>query len=352
MADNLLKLEDKLSGTLTSFLSASETASMGVSNPPSTVTKGYIIVDPDTSNEEKIYFSGVSGNTLTGLSRGVDNGGVGKDHEQGAPYEMRYVKEYQNGLVDALSAEHNDDGTHDTTKVAMLAGAQTFTGTKTFSSAPKMDQIDEATADAGVAVDGVLHKDGEIILDNTKSYKAKDSGGTERSIVKLNANNIEIGDGGLSGQLDFKNVFKSDVQYRCRAYLSSANQSIVGTGSWVTVSLDGESFDVGDMHSNTTNPSRITIPSGGDGIYLIVTQVRWSANSTGDRGLGIYVNGSYVEEITVDAANSFSTNIGLTTIRSLSGGDYVEMRVIQNSGSNIDIQAGEYKTFLVVYKLC
>jgi len=31
-------------------------------------------------------------------------------------------------------AEHGADGTHDSTKVAMLAGAQTFTGAKTFGS--------------------------------------------------------------------------------------------------------------------------------------------------------------------------------------------------------------------------
>lgn len=38
-----------------------------------------------------------------------------------------------------LQTEHGADGTHDNTKVAMLAGAQTITGAKTFSAAPVLE---------------------------------------------------------------------------------------------------------------------------------------------------------------------------------------------------------------------
>lgn len=44
--------------------------------------------------------------------------------------------ERENRLVQGLRVEHAQDGTHDATKVAMLAGAQTVTGVKTFSAAP------------------------------------------------------------------------------------------------------------------------------------------------------------------------------------------------------------------------
>jgi hypothetical protein len=40
-----------------------------------------------------------------------------------------------NQLVDGVLVEHGQDGTHDATKVGMLAGTQTFTGDKTFSGA-------------------------------------------------------------------------------------------------------------------------------------------------------------------------------------------------------------------------
>lgn len=44
--------------------------------------------------------------------------------------------ERENRLVQGLRVEHKQDGTHDLTKVAMLAGAQTFTGVKTYDVAP------------------------------------------------------------------------------------------------------------------------------------------------------------------------------------------------------------------------
>jgi hypothetical protein len=62
----------------------------------------------------------------------------------------------------AFGIEHNANGTHDSTKVAMLAGTQTFTGDKTFSGALKTNAVDEATSGNGVTVDGLLIKDKAI----------------------------------------------------------------------------------------------------------------------------------------------------------------------------------------------
>ena len=67
-----------------------------------------------------------------------------------------------NALNTLFVTEHGTDGTHDATKVAMLAGAQTITGVKTFDATPKTDAIAEKTAAAGVTVDGLLIKDGDI----------------------------------------------------------------------------------------------------------------------------------------------------------------------------------------------
>lgn len=39
-------------------------------------------------------------------------------------------------VVDAIKAEHNDDGTHDNTKIVTMTGNQTIAGVKTFSSSP------------------------------------------------------------------------------------------------------------------------------------------------------------------------------------------------------------------------
>jgi hypothetical protein len=103
---------------------------------------GVFVVDRvDTGGTEKsaavreyISFTGVSGSTLTGLTRGVGGGGVDQDHAIGAVVEFISDVVQQQGLIDTIVAEHSVAGVHDATKVAMLAGAQTFTGAKTFTT--------------------------------------------------------------------------------------------------------------------------------------------------------------------------------------------------------------------------
>lgn len=82
-----------------------------------------------------------------------------------------------------MGKEHNPDGTHDSSKVAMLDGAQTFTGVKTFSSTPKMDAISENTSNTGVTIDGVLLKDNGVKAD-TLYEKTTNSGVTVKKVVQ------------------------------------------------------------------------------------------------------------------------------------------------------------------------
>ena len=61
--------------------------------------------------------------------------------------------------LDQLVTQSNGQ---DTRLTNIESSAMTLAGVKTFSSAPKTDQIDERTPAAGVTLDGVLHKDGYI----------------------------------------------------------------------------------------------------------------------------------------------------------------------------------------------
>ncbi len=69
-----------------------------------------------------------------------------------------------------------------------VAGTSTFTGKTTFSGGINTDTIDEATADKGVTVDGVLLKDGGVnasamsVTGVTGSLNVKDIGGTSTMI--------------------------------------------------------------------------------------------------------------------------------------------------------------------------
>jgi len=88
------------------------------------------VVNP-TSLVERIRGK-ISGSTLTAYTRGVDNT-TEQAHSGGTVVEYIPNAEDMNDLVDGILVEHNQDGTHDTTKVVDLSTAQTLTN-KTLTS--------------------------------------------------------------------------------------------------------------------------------------------------------------------------------------------------------------------------
>lgn len=83
----------------------------------------------------QIDWSGiVSGNSIGSLVRKA--GAADAGNAIGDVVEMNPTGSWGHDLFTGLTAEHSQlDGTHDATKVGMLAGTQTFTGDKTFSGA-------------------------------------------------------------------------------------------------------------------------------------------------------------------------------------------------------------------------
>jgi len=73
----------------------------------------------------------------------------------------------------------------------------------------------------------------------------------------------------------------------------SSNQAIAnGTTTALTFNL--EYFDTNGFHSTTTNTSRLTVPTGKAGYYLMTAQGNYSLNATGQRDLILYKNGAYL----------------------------------------------------------
>lgn len=75
--------------------------------------------------------------TITGGNFVVSSGGRGYDgttEQAHTSPTVEYIPNAadMNDIVDGFDVEHSLDGTHDATKVAMLAGSQTVTGAKTF----------------------------------------------------------------------------------------------------------------------------------------------------------------------------------------------------------------------------
>ena len=113
----------------------------------------------------------------------------------------------------------------------------------------------------------------------------------------------------------------------CAVY-NSATQN-VSTSSNTTLTADSELYDLDSMHSTVTNTSRITATTAGK--YRIGALVEWDSDATGRREVYLLVNGTTVHTLTIGNAVAGMTQNG-TKILTLSAGDYVEVRVWQNSG--------------------
>ena len=137
-------------------------------------------------------------------------------------------------------------------------------------------------------------------------------------------------------------VLSDDISFlagppRCRVY-NSANISIATSGVAQALTFNSERFDTDTMHSTAVNTSRITFTTGGT--YLIGGCVAFATNATGSREIYVRLNGATVVGDTQVPANSaVATNLSVTTLYSVSAGDYAELYATQYSGGALDVVA-------------
>ncbi len=123
----------------------------------------------------------------------------------------------------------------------------------------------------------------------------------------------------------------------CRVRLT-ANQSIANSTDQA-ITFTEETYDTDGYHSNVTNTSRLTIPSGKAGYYQINANIMWAANGTGIRDFNIYQNGVRNQYYTANPQSSNSQGMAMSTILYGAVGDYFEVYVFQNSGGALNIQS-------------
>ena len=116
---------------------------------------------------------------------------------------------------------------------------------------------------------------------------------------------------------------------------NTATQSIPNNTA-TAITWSTETYDTDAFHSTSSNTSRITVPSGKAGYYLVGGHVEINANTTGFRALTVYKNGTAYKRFTVTPSGVEPTLIISVPI-SLAVGDYVELYLTQNSGGSITI---------------
>lgn len=126
---------------------------------------------------------------------------------------------------------------------------------------------------------------------------------------------------------------------------NSANQAVNNITD-TTLTWDTEFWDTDGFHSTTTNPSRITIPAGLGGKYLLDGVLSVGANATGLRYASFKQNGGASFYIASSQGNgTYSTFVSFSIILNLAAGDYIEMTTFQNSGGSLNVLTESRITF-------
>lgn len=118
-----------------------------------------------------------------------------------------------------------------------------------------------------------------------------------------------------------------------RAY-HNAVQSIANN-TWTALALNSERFDTDAIHDVAINNSRLTCKTAGK--YLIIGNARFAFHATGERGIQIYFGGATIIAIDTRPTNPVNAQtMGISTLYDLGVNEYVELRVWQTSGGNLN----------------
>lgn len=108
-----------------------------------------------------------------------------------------------------------------------------------------------------------------------------------------------------------------------------------GSTAFTPVQWNAEEYDTDGFHDNTTNPSRMTIPSG-------VTKVRLCASiaasgSTSELGITFFKNGTQISNYEFDTETTNGNICAVSEPLTCTTGDYFEVAIRATSAPTVDV---------------
>jgi hypothetical protein len=119
----------------------------------------------------------------------------------------------------------------------------------------------------------------------------------------------------------------------------SADQSLTNA-TYTAVTWDGEGWDTDTFHDNVTNNSRVTIPAGKAGKYLVTISYNYAASGVGSiRLVNIYKNGTGTGDINFPTNPTFNSAAVVSRVMDLAVSDYIQAFAYQDSGGALALKA-------------
>lgn len=113
----------------------------------------------------------------------------------------------------------------------------------------------------------------------------------------------------------------------------------ISNATATAVTFDAETFDVDGYHSTVSNTSRMTVPSGKAGYFLLTSNLRYANNSTGGRSIDFYKNGTRIAGTYQPTVSGSSVAYSASTVINGTVGDYFEVYAYQESGGALNINS-------------
>jgi hypothetical protein len=130
------------------------------------------------------------------------------------------------------------------------------------------------------------------------------------------------------------------------AQVTNTSAQSISNGAYTALNFQSEIYDTDGFHDNATNNTRLTIPTGKGGKYLLTCQANFASNSSGFRAIAIMKNGS-ASQIAYANSNPISGSsftYAFSCVVSAVATDYFEMNVYQSSGGSLNVNAGSDST--------
>lgn len=120
--------------------------------------------------------------------------------------------------------------------------------------------------------------------------------------------------------------------------VAGVTQSLANNTETAVTFTSTEVYDTDSFHSTSSNTSRITIPTGKGGYYLMYGNIPWQSGGPNTRQTKLYKNGSALNQVfTFNETGTYYSTQNFTTVVSASAGDYFEIYCNQASGGNLNI---------------